>query len=402
MKDLMKSFEALEGEVPESEDMIPEEEGAIQDAVLEVIEEEIEVVEMEGEIEEMEEVDENYEESYEQLSTIKAAIEEFGLCKPIAAALGGSYESLHAAGIVPAYEELNDLPLKGTASMEAAKTIGQRIRATWEAVKKFLKNLWEKVKEYVSRFLGIFQKYGTIVKAMKKKVSEGELNVEKLKKKETVTLNAATLAIVTASNKSISDNIEKSKSFSNELESFIKKIESSIKPGADASAIEAAVKKIEGDFSSFCSSIKTDKKYTGIEVKKNGNTFNIVSSSPAVFKSVKKMNLFNAGFKAKADFNAVFDDVTSLVSKSAALSSEIKILNASFAEMDKAISVLISFADKEDEAGKIAVSEKAIKVAKKILMAKKSILTRVVSNNNMISKLYISAARAGMSCIEKK
>lgn len=398
MADLMKGLEGLEGEVEESE-IIEGDEGAIQDAVMEVIEEEVEVVEMEGEIEDMDEADDDFEESYEQLSVIRDAIDEFGLCKPMAAALGTAYTSLHEGGIVPSFEELNDLPTKGTASMEASKTIGQRLKSAWEAVKRFLKNMWAKLKEMLARFLGMFQKYSTIFKSMKAKLKDGKLSEKKLKEKKATLIPAKIAEAMAKSTMELYMSVKKSDSFEVELTSFANSISGYISSGADKAKTEAAIKKIEGSFETFVKSIKANKKLNGIEVKKAGDSFAVNSTAPEAFKSMKQITLAAAGYNASA-IDSMFGEAVAMGVAVSGIGTEIKLLDATFAGLDKAIGTLIQYADKEEDASMIAINEKALKVAKRMLMVKKTVLTRAVSNINGCLKQYAIAGRAAMTCFE--
>ena len=73
-----------------------------------------------------------------RLEGIKAAIEQFGICKPMMMACDPKGE-LVAAGICCSYEELEDIPVKDSNADAALEEIGAVLKTIWEGLVALLK-----------------------------------------------------------------------------------------------------------------------------------------------------------------------------------------------------------------------------------------------------------------------
>lgn len=122
---LLVSLEELAPEVEEGE-VAPVEPGELEAAMLAVMEAEQEVADVEDEMADSDDVVDNIETSVERLEAIRDAIVKYGICAPMMEAADPDRE-LVSAGIVGAYEELGDVPVKDANAEAAVEAIGTAV-----------------------------------------------------------------------------------------------------------------------------------------------------------------------------------------------------------------------------------------------------------------------------------
>jgi len=136
MAGLMSALEKLEDETRKSE----EPEDAFLRLVNEVVEVEVEVKTDEDTAEEQESVADDVEEATESLSSLAMTIKKFGICKPMMLAADPK-ASLVTAGLVRAYEELEDEPVKDADAEDAVEKISARLNQSKSGMIKLYKRM---------------------------------------------------------------------------------------------------------------------------------------------------------------------------------------------------------------------------------------------------------------------
>lgn len=191
------------------------------------------VASAEAEVDEMMRVEEGATASIENLQNIVAVIEEYGISRSMMEAVDPS-KSLVSAGLVTAYEELSDTPVKDTNAVAAIEGVGKTIKSAMKKIWEFIKNMWTKLKVLFNRMFDVFKSYHKILVELEKKLKNITIDDEKAKKaeysrfKSMTTVEAGTI-IVTIVNEAVSktknilstDDIDALKKLTKDLDAAI-------------------------------------------------------------------------------------------------------------------------------------------------------------------------------------
>jgi hypothetical protein len=134
------------------------------------------------EVEDTQEVIDDASDDTERLEDIKDVLEEAadsgeGIDATAAKVVEVAVESIYArlgfseSNIMGSMESFSNSRTRVTATRMAAEAIGDKINKAWEAVKKFLKNLWEKIKELYHSYLTATGRARKAAKALSEKIS---------------------------------------------------------------------------------------------------------------------------------------------------------------------------------------------------------------------------------------
>ena len=152
----MGMLTALEGLDDVIEEKDENGDGDFAETMLAVMEAEAEVADGAKELSELDDVTDDVDASIEQLEGIKAAIEQFGICKPMMMACDPKGE-LVAAGICRAYEELDDVPVKDADAETAVEAISETLKNIWKKLIAFFKMIGNKIASWWRSLMNAMQ-----------------------------------------------------------------------------------------------------------------------------------------------------------------------------------------------------------------------------------------------------
>lgn len=174
-RNLIFAMEELEPKVVEE----PKEEGDLDVAMLAVMEDEQELTEKESEIEMVDDTIEEAEVSTERLNGLIAAITIHGICTSMMIAVDPQRE-LVTAGIAPAYEELEDNPVKDENAETTVDALKKTTATINTQVASFFGSYGSKMSELGSSSKKALGSYGTAFGIMLSKLEDGEIKEEEL------------------------------------------------------------------------------------------------------------------------------------------------------------------------------------------------------------------------------
>ena len=168
---ITKALESIKSQL-EDEVEVDELMSALMDADKVVADENAELMRIDNRIEEA-------DDAIERLEGIRDAIESYGICKATMYAADPKGD-LVAAGLVPSYESLSDVPVKNEVSGMALESISETIVKVWKGIVEFFKKLATQLKSWFTALMSVFDSYGVILtklidKFSKTKFDEGDL-----------------------------------------------------------------------------------------------------------------------------------------------------------------------------------------------------------------------------------
>lgn len=394
---LKAGLAALEEEPVETEEVPAETEEILED-IVEAGENETEVVEVMEEIEDMEDAEGEFTEATEQLMTLRDSIEKYGLCKAQISAVNDPEGFLFSSGIIPAFESLNDLPTKNEVSEASVEAINQKVKDTVDKVIKFIKAMWEKLKNMFKKIFDLVRSYANIIKGLENTIKLGSYDDAKLSKIETNYPTAKGLIAAETENGSLRTTITGMAGLDSHFSAFTSKI-SGLMKSDKAEEITSAMETIEGEWTKFCDSIKAESSMTGVSVSKDGGKTTIKVTKPGIFKGLgTKTSMKTGGWNKDSILKALGKAASDAVSMKE-LEKAVKDLDKNYADLCKDLKELGTSAKNPIVA---AATKKALDVAKRIADGKRSIVNRCIANTYLGVKTAIYVARASLPALTKK
>lgn len=403
-KSILAGLEALETE--SNDDVVAVDIESILKSCMEVSMEDDKVEDIADDIDDMSTSDDEFESSVEQLTTLKDAIEEYGLSKPMIAVLGKTdIAALEDAGIIPSFEELNDLPTKGDAANASVEAISETLKKGWEKVIAFLKMLWEKIKEYFTKFVNLFRNQINIVKGMEKRIKSGKFDEKAFNEKKEAVLSFTEFEKVVGEQEEFVRLLEEDKSFfGSDLQKFMEDVDSELKAKMSKKDMKQALETIEDKFSEHCSNYsKLNDVMTGVKVRtedvKGKKINSILIKETKVFSNIEKEDLKTLGW-TKDRVLRFLGNLNSKQMVIKTLEGEIKILGAVLSRLENVIKTLLSEVSSntdKDSKNNRALLEQGLRVAKKIVVSRQQLMTKVISNIAKYSSMTLTIGRVAAS-----
>jgi len=357
--------------------------------------------------------EEKFDASFEQLEALESSIEEFGISKAVVKAVDpGQY--LAKNGIIPSYENLNDLPTKDETSEMALEGIGESIKNAWKKIKEFMKKLWLKIKGFFSKIFQSFQDYEKVLKNLKKKLGEvNDFDDKKYKDKKFKILKKEDFEkgskFVLETVKSLVDPLTKSAvtlvTDFNKVKGELAKIPdesgtNSITAIKYSMKYEKAANKLYKKYENSDDLIK----YVGIEIeeeKVDDKTKYIVKSKSdkLVLNDLKEDRLKDHGYTSIDDIAKCVDIGIGLISSSKLYETEIKTLDNVYKTFDTVMKDATN--NLSDDTAKARQMSKNISYVKSGISSTTKIANTFMSVQWKYVKAAIAIANAGLSVATK-
>jgi regulator of replication initiation timing len=140
--------------------------------------------------------EERVTDSINTLEHIKNMIEKHGISRPMME-MADPIGELAEAGIVPAYENLEDTPVHDSNATAAIEGLGETMRKAWDKIVAFMKDLWKRLKGLFDKVVGVFKKQDVVIKALLKKMKDVDIDGDKADKVKVKILKGTDFSDVT-------------------------------------------------------------------------------------------------------------------------------------------------------------------------------------------------------------
>ena len=151
---------------------------SMEEVMFDIWEAEQEITAVSAELADMDSAYTQAEAAVEELKTLAASIEEFGISKPVMQTVDPS-ASLVSRGIVADYDELEITPVKDANATAAVEGLGDTIKNLWNKLIAFFKKIGGKIAEFYRKVMRGFKSYEKAIIAMIKKLEDATIDESK-------------------------------------------------------------------------------------------------------------------------------------------------------------------------------------------------------------------------------